>query len=110
LDNNDKKNLEIAIDDTPYNNRYKRRFVKVVEIIDNHSFKIDIELEDLFENGSNTNNIFIYGKKVNDFKRLDYESLYCLNIAGTQELYKLIEQQNIIIQDLQKRIEMLENK
>jgi hypothetical protein len=32
LDNNDKKNLEIAIDDTPYNNRYKRRFVIVVEI------------------------------------------------------------------------------
>ena len=26
------------------------------------------------------------------------------------ELYKLIQQQNIIIQDLQKRIEMLENK
>ena len=81
FNNNNKNNLEIAIDDTPYNNRYKRRFVKVVEIIDNHSFKIDIELEDLFENGSNTNNIFVYGKKVNDFKRLDYESLYCLNIA-----------------------------
>jgi hypothetical protein len=109
FNNNDKTNLEIAIDDTPYNNRYKRRFVKVVEIIDNHSFKIDIELEDLFENGSNTNNIFVYGKKVNDFKRLDYESLYCLNIAGTQELYKLIQQQNIIIQDLQNRISILEN-
>jgi hypothetical protein len=40
---------------------------------------------------------------------LDYESLYCLNIAGTQELYKLIEQQNIIIQDLQNRISILEN-
>jgi hypothetical protein len=108
LDNNDKKNLEIAIDDTPYNNRYKRRFVKVVEIIDNHSFKIDIELQDVFTSAS-ANNIFIYGKKVNDFKRLDYESLYCLNIAGTQELYKLIQQQNIIIQDQQKQINDLKN-
>ena len=101
LDNNVKNNLEIAIDDTPYNNRYKRRFVKVVEIIDNHSFKIDLELKEV--------HIFIYGKKVEDFKRLDYESLYCLNIAGTQELYKLIQQQNIIIQDLKNRISILEN-
>ena len=99
LDNNDSNNLEIAIDDTPYNNRYKRRFVKVVEIINNYSFKINIELNEC--------DIFIFGKKVNDFRRLDYESLYCLNIAGTQELYKLIEQQNIIIQDQQNQINEL---
>jgi hypothetical protein len=92
LDNNVKNNLEIAIDDTPYNNRYKRRFVKVVEIIDNHSFKIDLELKEV--------HIFIYGKKVEDFKRLDYESLYCLNIAGTQELYKIIQQQQQQIDEL----------
>ena len=96
MDNNDKSNLEIIIDDTPYNNRYKKRFVKVIEIIDNYSFKIDKELKE-------DEKIFIYGKKVNDFKRLDYESLYCLNIAATQELYK-------IINNLQKRIEILENK
>jgi hypothetical protein len=53
--------------------------------------------------------IFVFGKKVNDFKKLDYESLYCLNIAATQELYKLIQQQNAIIQDLQNRISILEN-
>ncbi len=27
LDNNDKNNLEIAIDDTPYNNRYKKKIL-----------------------------------------------------------------------------------
>ena len=96
LDNNDKNNLEIVIDDTPYNNRYKRRFIKVVEIIDNHSFKIDIDLE--------INEIFIYGKKVDDFKRLDYESLYCLNIAATQELYKIIQLQQQQIEELKQRI------
>ena len=73
-----------------------KRFVKVIEIIDNYSFRIDKELKE-------DEKIFIYGKKVNDFKRLDYESLYCLNKAATEELYK-------IINDLQKRIEMLENK
>lgn len=96
LDNNDKNNLEIIIDDTPYNNRYKRRFVKVVEIIDNHSFKIDIDLEIV------ANDIFIYGKKVDDFKRLDYESLYCLNIAATQELFKIIQSQQKQIEELKK--------
>jgi hypothetical protein len=101
LDNNDRNNLEIVLDDTPYNNRYKRKYCKVVEIIDNYSFRIDKEL--------NETNIFVFGKKVNDFKKLDYESLYCLNIAATQELYKLIQQQNTIIQDLQNRINILEN-
>ena len=95
LDNNDKNNLEIAIDDTPYSNRYKKRYCKVTEIIDSYSFKIDIELQE--------ENVFVFGKKVNDFKKLDYQSLYCLNIAATQELYK-------IIKELQARIEILENR
>ena len=110
FNNDNKNNLEIAIDDTPYNNRYKRWFVKVVEIIDNHSFKIDIELNDLFEDGSTTNNIFIYGKKVDNFKRLDYESLYCLNIATTQELYRLIQQQQQQIIDLQNQINIIKSQ
>jgi hypothetical protein len=95
LDNNDKNNLEIVLDDTPYNNRYKRKYCKVVEIIDNYSFRIDIELKET--------NVFVFGKKVNDFKKLDYQSLYCLNIAATQELYNIIKQ-------LENRISILETK
>jgi hypothetical protein len=56
------------------------------------------------------NNIFIYGKWVNDFKKLDYSSLYSLNIKATQELYKLIREQETIIETLQTRIIELENK
>ena len=36
------------------------------------------------------NIVFMYGGKVNDFKKLDYSSMYSLNIAATQELYKII--------------------
>ena len=79
----------------PYNNRNKKRYCKVIEIIDNNSFKIDIELKET--------NVFIFGKKVNDFKKLDYQSLYCLNIAATQELYNIIKQ-------LENRILILESK
>jgi len=42
-------------------------------------------------------NVFVYGREVDDFHSVDYESLSMLNISATQELYKLIiEQQNII--------------
>ena len=52
---------------------------------------------------------FITGSKVDDFHTLDKNYIYTLNVCATQELYKLIEQQNIIIQDLQNRINILEN-
>jgi hypothetical protein len=41
--------------------------------------------------------VFVYGREVDDFHAVDYESLSMLNVSATQELYKLIlEQQNII--------------
>mgnify|MGYP003954758465 CR=1 FL=1 len=41
--------------------------------------------------------VFVYGREVDDFHSVDYESLSMLNVSATQELYKLIlEQQNII--------------
>jgi len=100
LNNGDINNIEIVLDDTPYNNRYKKRFIKVKEIIDDYSFEIyeDIEITD-----TEKDNLFIYGKKVNDILKLDYQSLYCLNIKATQELYQ-------IIKDLKERITVLENK
>ena len=91
-------NQEFIIDDTPYKNRYKRRFVKVLEIIDDYSFIIDSNLTI-----DDTDPFFIYGKKVEDFKQLDYQSFNALNVSAIQELYN-------IIQDLQKRISILENK
>jgi hypothetical protein len=53
---------------------------------------------------------FITGSKVDDFHTLDKNYIYTLNVCATQELYKLIKQQETIINDLQKRIEILENK
>ena len=58
----------------------------------------------------NTEKIFVYGKEVNDFHSLKKDYIFTLNVCATQELYKLIQQQNIIIQDLQNRITILENK
>jgi hypothetical protein len=57
----------------------------------------------------NNDDVFIYGSKVDDFHTLDKSYIYTLNVCATQELFKLIQQQNIIIQDLQYRISILEN-
>ena len=57
----------------------------------------------------NNDDVFIYGSKVVDFHTLDKSYIYTLNVCATQELCKLIQQQNIIIQDLQNRISILEN-
>ena len=96
LDN--KNDTEFIIEETPYHNRYKRRYVKVIYIIDDYSFEIDNEIK-----VNSDNIVFIYGKKVDDFKKSDYSSMYSLNIAATQELY-------IIIQDLQVTLCCLQNR
>lgn len=39
-----------------------------------------------------TNNVFVYGKEVNDFHTVDYEALSTLNISATQELVKQLNE------------------
>jgi hypothetical protein len=58
----------------------------------------------------NTSNIFIYGKEIEDFHTLKKDYIFTLNVCATQELYKLIQNQNIIIEDLKNRISILEQK
>ncbi len=52
----------------------------------------------------NNNGVFVYGSNVVDFHTLDKSYVHTLNVCATHELYKIIQQQNIIIQDLQNRI------
>ncbi len=95
---------EIIIDELPYQNRYKKRFAKVIRIIDDYSFEIfdDIELSN-----DEKNNLFIYGKKIYDFKKLDYASIYTLNIRSTQELLLKIRNNGKKIEELEQRLNRL---
>jgi hypothetical protein len=70
---------------------------KVIEVIDNYSFKLndDVDIDETL--------IFVYGTLKHDFKTLDYKSLHSINIQATKDLYQLIK-------DLQNRISVLENK
>jgi len=106
LNNNNEFNYkEIIIEDIPYHNRYKKRYVIIKDIIDEKTIEItqSIELDD-----NEKYNLFIYGKKVNDFLKLDYSSLYTLNIKCNQELYKIYLNQQEKLNNLNKRIMNLE--
>ena len=70
---------------------------EIIEVIDNLNFKIRDNV-DIIET-----EIFIYGTFKEDFKTIDYKSLYAINLQATKELYKLV-------QNLQERILILETK
>ena len=73
-------------------------------IIDNKTIEI---YENIELSVNETNNLFIYGKRVNDFKKLDYSSLYSLNIKATQEMMKIIEEQTNELNELNNRLNLL---
>ena len=78
-----------------------KKIYKIVDVNDN-TFTIDKSLEG--------DKCLVYGTKINDFHTLDKNYIFTLNVCATQELYKLIQQQQIIINDLQNRLSILENK
>jgi len=75
--------------------------------VNSNQFTIDKGIKD-YDNLINSN-IFVYGTKVNDFHILEKNYIYTLNVCATQELYKLIKQQNEQIQELEQNFELLSN-
>ena len=41
---------------------------------------------------NDASNIFVFGKEVNDFRRVDYDKIHTLNVSATQELARQLEQ------------------
>ena len=62
------------------------------------------------ENKDISGDIFVYGSEVEDFRSIDYESIFCLNISATQELYSKIKNLENIIYSLEKKINNIEGK
>jgi hypothetical protein len=52
--------------------------------------------------------VFVYGREVDDFHAVDYESLSMLNVSATQELYKLILSQQKTIESLETEVAELQ--
>ena len=53
------------------------------------------------------NNVFCYGREVDDFHTLDKQKLFALNFSATQELDRIIQSQQTTIEEHQEEIENL---
>ena len=58
--------------------------------------------------GLKSDTVFVYGEQVNDFRTVDYDGLTTLNISATQELSKLVKQQQEEIDTQNAKIAKLE--
>lgn len=102
MDNPDGKEIMLNSSD----NKYKRRYAKVIKIISNFSFEIDgdIDVEKVIEN------IFVFGTLAKDIHTIDYNSVFTLNVCATQELYKMIKEQQTLISNLQAELTEIKAK
>ena len=89
----DKKNGEVNVLDSK--SKWCCIDTEIIEILGEKIFKIKDEVD------INEDKIFIYGTFQDDFRTIDYKSLYMINLQATKELYS-------IIKNLQQRILILE--
>lgn len=78
----------------------KEHFKTVSQIIDNQTIVVENWLE-------KTNKAFIFGKKVSDFRTVDYDRIFTLGISAIQELNKEIENMKL---SYEQRLSALEAK
>ena len=48
--------------------------------------------------------IFVYGKKVHDFRAVDYDRIFTTGIGAIQEMYKVITKQQAAIDVLEVKV------
>jgi Chaperone of endosialidase len=68
------------------------------------SFDVVVKATDLEES------LFVYGEQVNDFRTVDYEGLATLNVSATQELCKIIKQQQTAMEQQNEQIKNITAK
>jgi hypothetical protein len=82
------------IDKNKYNNGNE---FNIITIIDKNNFIIEKELT--------SEDIFIIGTKINDFKSVDYNMITTLNTKAIQELYEIIQAQQEQINFLLSKVQ-----
>ena len=69
-----------------YNDTNQEYLIDVVDIGDNY-----IVIENPIENYKQDTLLFFYGKEIPDFKNVNYDALFVINMRATQELYKRLK-------------------
>jgi len=78
--------------------------IKIDEKISYNTYKVSLELEEVIEDSE----IFIIGKRVDDFHSLNKSAIFTMGIGAIQELHRTITRQQTLIDNLLSRIEALE--
>jgi hypothetical protein len=84
-----------------YDKANKAYHVKVGLVLDERTFEV-------YDWTDKTDQIFVYGKKVNDFRAVDFDQITALAIGAVQELDKKVEMLEKDKQALQSKNEKLE--
>ena len=56
--------------------------LEVISVKDEHTFQVRVT--------EKPENVFVYGKQVDDFLSVDYDAISMLNVSATQELYQIV--------------------
>ena len=64
-----------------------RKELPVLQVMDANTFKVGN-----WENGFDSKNVLVYGKRISDFRSVDYDHIYTLNVSATQELARRVAQ------------------
>ena len=98
---------------TPHNISQHAKFVKVYSTKGDAKLPVinvpsteDVEVKADDVSGS----LFVYGEQVNDFRSVDYEALTTLNISATQQLCKLVKEQQAEITELKKEMKEMKKQ
>jgi len=83
--------------------------VKVVEIIDELTFKITHEGTRSKDFKYTENKIFVCGTEVDDFHTISKEYIFTLNVCATQELHRRIKSQDERIKELETKMTQILN-
>jgi hypothetical protein len=70
--------------------------VKITEIIDNSTIRIDQTIDDT--------SVFVFGTEKSDFNVINYNSLFSVSIAALKELDKQIQENMLIEQEIESLI------
>ncbi len=87
--------VKLYIDD-----KNTEKIVTVTKVLSTSMFEIDEFLD--------TPRIFVFGKQVDDFKTLNKDAIYTLNVAAVQELDRELQEAKTTIATLLQRVQALE--
>lgn len=77
----------------------KRKFYKIIDIVDEFNFIINEELEE--------EEVFIYGSKIDDILSISKDDIFSINVKATKELILKVEELSKIVETQQEQINKL---